>query len=208
MERVCNEMSPKDPDAAPVDLVRAHRASALISVQLDALDLLANPAAAMSFEARRWVLYKTVDKMVHIYQVIGENRAVDLRLSGASTSQALMDHRTIHIIPSVFIDNALKYSHRGEVVYVRVWDEFRGNTPVISVEVRSHGPVATKEEEDNLFVRRGRGQAARGVSEGSGIGLTLAKIVADQHNGWISAIQQPLSGGRAEWKFKFQIARV
>src|SRR5260370_9292173 len=124
----------------------------------------------MSFEARRWVLYKTVEKMVHIYKVIAENREVDLRLSGASTSLALMDHRTIHIIPSVFIDNALKYCHRGEIVYVRVCDEFRGTVPVISVEVKSHGPIATKEEEENLFVRRGRGQAARGVSEGSGIG--------------------------------------
>ncbi|HYW47972.1 MAG TPA: HAMP domain-containing sensor histidine kinase [Bryobacteraceae bacterium] len=207
MERACYEASPKDPDDAPVDLVRAHRASALISVQLDALDLLANPASAMSFEPQQRVFYKTVDKIVRMYQVIADNRNVKLQLRGGSMAEAQLDNRTIHIIPSVFVDNAVKYSEPGEAVDVHVWDELRAGAPVISVEVASRGPAAAPEEEQNLFVRRGRGQAAKGVAEGSGIGLTLAKIVADQHKGWISASQLPLNG-RAEWKFKFQIPRA
>lgn len=68
MERACYAQSPGDPDDAGVELVRAHRASALISVQLDALDLLANPSSAMSVEGQRRVFYKTVDKIVRMYR--------------------------------------------------------------------------------------------------------------------------------------------
>ena len=208
MERACTKQSPDDPDAAPVDLVRAFRASSLMSVQLDALDLLANPASAMSFAPRRWVFYRTVDKMVRIYRVIADGRTVTIRLTGSSVSMALLDERTIHIIPSAFIDNAVKYSQPGGMVEVHVSDGLRGNIPVITVEVTSNGPVATPEEERNLFVSRGRGKAARAIAEGSGIGLTLAKIVADQHKGWISASQRPLPTGRSEWTFKFQVPRL
>jgi signal transduction histidine kinase len=208
MERACTKVSPIDPDDAPVELVRAHRASSLISLQLDALDLLANPASAMSFSPRRWVFYRTVDKLVRIYKVLADNRNVRLRLLGSSVSEALLDERTIHIIPSVFIDNAVKYSETGGPVDVRVSEEIRDGRAVISVEVTSNGPVASEDEEKNLFRERGRGKAARGISEGSGIGLTLAKIVSDQHGGWISAKQKRLQGGRAEWNFKFQLPRV
>lgn len=208
MERACYAQSPDDPDDAPVELVRAHRASALISVQLDALDLLANPASAMSFEGQRRVFYKTVDKIVRMYRVVAENRNVKLQMRGGSLAEAQVDHRTIHIIPSVFIDNAIKYSQGGETVDVHVWDEQRDGVPVIAVEVISWGPAASPEEEQNLFVRRVRGQAAKRVAEGSGIGLTLAQVVANQHKGWIAANQRPLSTGRAEWRFKFQIPRV
>jgi signal transduction histidine kinase len=208
MERACEAESPDDVDAATIELVRAHRASVLISVQLDALDLLANPASAMSFEPRRAVFYKTVDKMVRIYQVLAEQRNVTIRKTGVSFSYADVDNRTIHIIPSVFIDNAIKYSQPGETVDVHVSDDTRAGLPVITVEVQSNGPSATSEEEQALFLRRGRGSAAEAVAQGSGLGLTLAKIVADQHKGWYSATQKPFIGGRARWTFRFQIPRV
>lgn len=208
MERACDAASPGDPDLAPVELVRAHRASVLISVQLDALDLLANPASAMSFEPRKLVFYKTVDKMFRIYRVLADSRDVKIRMSGYSFSQADLDTRTIHIIPSVFIDNAIKYSQPGETVDVHVNDGSRGGLPVITVEVMSNGPGVTNEEEENLFVKRGRGKAALAVAEGSGLGLTLAKIVADQHKGWISASQTPHIGDRARWVFKFEVPRL
>jgi light-regulated signal transduction histidine kinase (bacteriophytochrome) len=208
MERACGNESPEDPDAATIELVRAHRASVLISVQLDALDLLANPVSAMSFEPRKSVFYKTVDKMVRIYRVLADSKDVKIRLTGVSFAQANLDNRTIHIIPSVFIDNAIKYSQTGETVDVHVTDGSRGGLPVITVEVLSNGPAATDNEERDLFVKRGRGKAAQAVAEGSGLGLTLAKIVADQHKGWISASQRPLAEGRSRWNFAFQIPRV
>lgn len=208
MERACYAESPDDPDAARLELVRAHRASSLISVQLDALDLLANPASAMSFAPQRWVFYKIVDKMVRMYQVVAENRQVILQLSGRSVADVRVDLRTIHVVPSVFIDNAVKYSAPGERVRVHVADELRANIPVVTLEVTSRGPVATPEEEENLFLHRGRGRAARDVAEGSGIGLTLAKVVADQHRAWIHAEQRQLTTGRAEWIFRFQIPRI
>jgi hypothetical protein len=168
MERACtNKSTTGDPDDAPAELVRAHRASGLISVQLDALDLLANPASAMSFKPRPWVFYKIVDKIVRIYRVIGDNRNVRIRLSGTSKSDAHLDQRTIHIIPSVFIDNAVKYSESGDTVEVHVCDELRESRPVITLQVTSNGPAVSEAEERNLFHQRGaamrHAQLRRGV---------------------------------------------
>jgi len=209
MERACEkESSTGDPDDAPVQLVRAYRASSLISLQLDALDLLANPASAMSFSPRPWVFYRTVDKLVRIYRVIADSRDVRIRLSGTSLSHAAVDQRTIHIIPSVFIDNAVKYSKAGETVEVHVSEGYYETLPVITLCVKSTGPVATPAEERVLFVERARGKAATAIAEGSGVGLTLAKVVAKQHNGWIGAQQRPLTNNRSEWTFTFQIRRL
>ncbi len=210
MERACTKASLSgNPDEAPEDLVRAFRASSLMSAQMDALDLLANPGAAADLVApRRWVFYRIVDKMVRIYRVVADTRQVRLRLTGGSVAEALLDLRTIHVIPSVFIDNAVKYSQPGDLVEIRVFDDVRESRPVITVEVVSTGPAATAEEERALFVKPGRGTAARAVAQGSGVGLTVAKIVADQHGGWITADQRPSSAGRAEWTFRFQVGRA
>jgi Histidine kinase-, DNA gyrase B-, and HSP90-like ATPase len=205
LERTCLEESPLDPDAARVDLVRAHRASALISVQLDALDLLANPATAMSFEPRPRVFYKVVDKIVRMYRVIGDSKGVKIRMRGSSTAKAKLDVRTEHIIPSVFIDNAIKYARHGDLVDVFVSDYSEGYQQYVSVEVTSLGPVASEAEEQRLFLQRGRGHNAEEFAQGSGVGLTLAKVVADQHGGRISASQRSVGNGLAEWVFRFQL---
>jgi signal transduction histidine kinase len=208
MERACAHESPDDLDSATLELVRAHRASGLISLQLDALDLLANPATAMTFSPKRRILYRVVDKVFRIYKVLAENKNVDLRLTGYSTSEAMLDERTIHIVPSVFIDNAIKYSPQRETVEVHMREDTSSAGPIIEISVVSIGPAATDEEVARLFNARGRGEAARRVAQGSGIGLTLAKIVSDQHNGKISASRKPVSQDLAEWTFAFKISKV
>src|SRR5437870_4535803 len=107
MKHAGTNANPKKPHEAPQDSALAFRASSLMSVQLDALDLLANPSSAMSFTPRQWVFYKVIDKIVRLYRVIADNRHVRLRFTGSSVAEALLDQRTIHIIPSVFIDNAV-----------------------------------------------------------------------------------------------------
>ena len=210
MERVCTAASPngKDPDRAPADLVRVFRASALISVQLDALDLLANPASAMSFKPRDWVFYRVVDKMVRIFEVLAEGRGVRMTLSGSSTAKILADERTIHIIPSAFIDNAIKYSKRGGNVGIHVGEGVRDNRHVVTCSVRSEGPPASAEEEQRLFKCRGRGEAARAMAEGTGVGLALAKVVSDQHGGTVFAVQRRTGPERSEWQFSCEIPVV
>jgi light-regulated signal transduction histidine kinase (bacteriophytochrome) len=207
MERVCTKQSPNpnDPDEAPADLVRALRASGLISVQLDALDLLANPQTAMTFGPRKWVFYRVVDKIVRIYRALAENKRIKIRFNGTSMAWSQLDERTIHIIPSAFIDNAIKYSPGGGVVDVRIADEVRNGRPVVTLQVRSLGPSSTPDEEAAMFKSRGRGRAARAFTEGTGVGLVLAKVVADQHSGEIYTSQRRVENSRSEWTFTFHI---
>lgn len=210
MERVCTKNSPdgRTPDKAPTDFVRVFRASCLISVQLDALDLLANPASAMSFNPREWVFYRVVDKMVRIFEVLSDTRGVRLILTGNSTARVLADERTIHIIPSAFIDNAIKYSKRDGTVSIHVGEGVRDNRHVVTCRVTSEGPPASAEEEFRLFKSRGRGEAARALAEGTGVGLALARVVAEQHGASVSATQRRTSTDRSEWTFACDVPIV
>ncbi len=205
MERVCTEQSAdkNDPDSAPRDLVRAHRASSLISVQLDALDILATSSTApLPFEARRWVFYRVVDKLVRIYRVLADSKNISIRFVGSSVTEVLIDQRTIHIIPSAFIDNAIKYSPAKGTITISVSDEEYNRWPVVALRVDSEGPSATIEEERSLFVTRGRGAAARAAAEGTGAGLALAKVVADQHHADLTVRQERIPGTeRSRWLF-------
>jgi hypothetical protein len=49
-----------------------------------------------------------------------------------------------------------------------------------------------------------RDKAAGAVAEGSGVELTLARIIAEQHKGWIARSQSCSDRIKAEWTFTFR----
>lgn len=205
MERVCMEERPGDPETATPDLVRAWKASELISHQLDALDLLANPHLVDARPNKPVVFYKIVDKVFRIYKPGAVTKGVTLRLTGRSDAKALVYDGTIHIAPSAFIDNAIKYSPRGGDIEVRVFGGARDNVPYVGFEVVSQGPCADSSEEAALFRERGRGSAAKKQAEGSGVGLVLVSAVARQHGAHVSKSQRRISDTMSEWTFAFEI---
>lgn len=205
MERLCGRASPKNPERADTDLVRAWKASEMISHHLDALDILSNPNLANQPPNKTIVLYKLVDQVQRIYQPRADAKKLSLRLTGQSVARAVVHDGTMHIVPSALIDNAIKYSPRGGDVEVHVFEGVLDNIPTVGFEVLSHGPTATAVEERRLFVGRGRGEAAKALAEGSGVGLVLVHSVAKQHHARASAIQKPQGNGWSEWCFRFEM---
>ncbi len=205
MERSCLNESPADPDKASPDLVRAWKASELVSVHLDALDVLANPDSIRGIQKHPTTFYKIVDMVSRIYRPMAQEKGVVLQLSGRSEAKVQSDGRTLHIVPSALIDNAIKYSDKGGRIDVCVGDSWRDGKRLVSVTVENDGPSATRAEEQKFFVGEARGELAKKRAEGSGLGLRLANVVAGLHGGRLSHEQRALAAGRARWRFCFEM---
>ena len=89
------------------------------------------------------------------------------------------------------IDNAVRYSPPGERVLVRAYVE--GSNLVISVV--DHGPGIPKTEQERIFERFYRVDAARSrESGGTGLGLSIAKHLVEAHGGRIQ-VQSDVGAG-------------
>ena len=80
------------------------------------------------------------------------------------------------------LDNAVRYSPPGGRILVRAYVE--GSNLVISVT--DHGPGIPKTEQERIFERFYRADAARSrESGGTGLGLSIAKHLVEAHGGRI-----------------------
>ena len=99
--------------------------------------------------------------------------------------------------------NAIKYTAPGGHVVVDVSpDERRG---VLAVDVSDTGVGIAGDELPRVFEKFYRGQSARKMASGSGLGLPLVKYIIEKiHGGHLSATSEPGKGST----FSFEIALV
>jgi two-component system, OmpR family, sensor kinase len=91
----------------------------------------------------------------------------------------------------IMVENALKYTPEGGKVFVSAWEE----SEQVTIVVEDTGIGIKEEELPFLFKRFFRTSSARMHSpEGVGLGLTIAKLIVDQHQGTISIKSEPGKG--------------
>jgi signal transduction histidine kinase len=94
----------------------------------------------------------------------------------------------------ILLDNAVKYSHSGGAVVIRlaVADQ------MYRIEVEDHGPGIGLESQPRIFDRFYRADPARsraaGTSGGAGLGLSIARWVAEAHQGRLNLISSSAAG--------------
>lgn len=92
------------------------------------------------------------------------------------------DSAKINIVLQNLIDNAIKYSPNGEKIEINLT---RINTTV-QISIKDNGIGINEKEHGSIFERFFRGSnAVRTVTEGSGIGLFIAKKIIEDHGGRI-----------------------
>ena len=91
---------------------------------------------------------------------------------------ALLEQAVLNLI-----DNAVKFSERGEEVRVQARQADEG----LVITVADEGPGIPREHQDRLFERFYRVDRARSRSEGgTGLGLAIVKHIAQAHGGTVS----------------------
>jgi two-component system sensor histidine kinase MprB len=112
-------------------------------------------------------------------------RTIELVLDGDGTVRA-RPHMTERAIANL-VDNALKYSPASTPIEVRVGTS--------CIEVCDHGPGIAPSEQDRVFERFFRADAARSVP-GSGLGLAIVRQIVERHGGSVWARNGPDGGAR------------
>jgi signal transduction histidine kinase len=87
------------------------------------------------------------------------------------------------------IDNAVKYSPPGDEVEVSAWSD-NGRA---CVTVRDHGPGIPREQQGLIFEKFGRANVGGG-KPGTGLGLFIARSIAEAHGGSLAIRSAPGQG--------------
>jgi signal transduction histidine kinase len=116
------------------------------------------------------------------WYAVAERRGISLRIAELEEAPARLHPVLIGRLLGILVDNAIRYTPDGGRVEVSVRDE--AGRPVL--EVRDGGIGIPEGERDRLFERFYRGRAARRLApEGSGLGLPIARWIAEEHAGSI-----------------------
>lgn len=198
-ERLAKEESPDNPDRASRPLVSIWKTAELMSQQFDVLEILANEDLARLPLNSAGNIYKIFDKCARIYSPDGSPH--DIKLHAPSTgfsAKVRFCDKTIPIIPTVLLQNAVKYSL--PMTDVRVDFLMVGSRCRVSVLNYTKPNSALN---DSVFER---GVRASGDSEGSGIGLYVAQLVAAQHGTRITVQVSNTSATLALCRFEVEFA--
>jgi signal transduction histidine kinase len=88
------------------------------------------------------------------------------------------------------IDNAVKYSPPGDEVQV----EAVGSDGRVVIEVRDRGPGISPEHQRIIFEKFGRVQVGEAAKPGTGLGLFIARSIAEAHGGSLEVRSAPERG--------------
>ena len=94
--------------------------------------------------------------------------------------QVLGDRKELEQLVTIFLDNACKYSRPGGLIQVTL---NQPDTKHIRLSVMDEGAPLSPEEQKHLFDRFYRADQSRTDTSGYGLGLAIAKSIADSH-GW------------------------
>lgn len=128
---------------------------------------------------------KIVSDAVAEFEVLTQGKALSLREEIDPTVTCIGDRNLLQQLLGILMDNAIKYCDEKGEIFIRLQ---KGRQMVLTVE---NTYAAVEELElDRLFDRFYRADKARTFTGGYGVGLSLAKAIAEKHKGSITAYQK------------------
>jgi len=150
------------------------------------------------FSFEKAVLSDLISNVYKELQIKAKNKRLELLWAKDETvdDTVMMDAEKIRHVIYNFVDNAIKYSERGDVLITAV-NEDSG----IAVRVKDQGLGFNKEDEINFFQKFYRGKNVDGVNvNGTGLGIYVCKKFIEAHNGKVWA-KSPGLGNGSEFGF-------
>ena len=123
-------------------------------------------------------------------RALGSARGVRVEVDGLEEAPLLGDAVLLRQLLMILLDNAVKFTPGGGEVRVGV--QHREGT--VRLSVADSGPGIPPEQLPQVFERFFRGDPARARGTGAGLGLSIARWIAQAHSGTI-AITSPAGGG-------------
>jgi signal transduction histidine kinase len=102
------------------------------------------------------------------------------------------DRERLRQVLQNLVDNAVKYSPARGDVRVAAWQE----NGVVRIAVTDEGPGIPVEDQRLIFEKFGRSNAAGAAKPGTGLGLFIARSIAESHGGTLEVESEPQRGSR------------
>lgn len=134
-------------------------------------------------------LNELVQALMASFAVLASSKKIDIAFDSEAECRIRGDEEGLRVLVSNLLDNAIRYTPQNGKIIVRLGKE-QGH-PVL--EVSDDGPGIPKNERDKVFQRFYRIPGT--ASTGSGLGLSIVKSVADNHNAAVSVSNGPFQRG-------------
>lgn len=134
---------------------------------------------------------RVVAEAVDRNKLTAEGKAITITVGGHTDDRIFGDRDLLMTAFRNLIDNAIRYSPEGTSVGVGV----RSRDGLVQVSVTDQGPGIAPEEQERIFERFYRVDAARSrQTGGTGLGLSIVKHVISNHGGEVTLWSQPGQG--------------
>jgi signal transduction histidine kinase/purine-cytosine permease-like protein/ActR/RegA family two-component response regulator len=167
----------------------------LLSLIEGSLDLARIEAGRFKLEPGPWAFGQAMDDLVRLLALQAAAKGLEFRYTPPSSlpDWVRADGKRVQQILINILGNAIKFTPQGQVTlrlhYAREMARF---------EIEDSGPGMSAEELERVFEPFERGAAAGAASSGTGLGLTIAKMLTDLMGGELKVASTPGRGTRFE----------
>ena len=165
--------------------------------------LIDNLLESLTFEAGRFVIHPEdtdlnaiIDEAIHIVKPLLTRRGQ--KLVRDQSNEMLMVHVDATRLTQVLVNllsNASKYGPMEQTILIKAQPD---GEDMLRISVTDQGPGIPKAERSKLFQRFTRLENLDGPQYGIGLGLSVVKIIIDEHGGQ-TAIEDAPGGGSVFW---------
>lgn len=160
---------------------------------VDRLLTLSRASSAESTEAVPLDLGSLSEEVAAHLRVLAEERTQTIEVRRETSALCLADPLLIRQALINLVDNALKYSPDGSRVVLTARSVEQTGTLFVCVDVTDQGPGIESHDVDRIFQRFYHGEAPAGTRS-HGLGLAIAKAVAEAHQGRLTSESAPGQG--------------
>jgi CheY-like chemotaxis protein len=165
----------------------------LLSLIEGTLDLARIEGGRLTLQQRPIDLADFVQQTARMIEVQARAKGIAFELVQDKNMPAVVradDKRLRQILINV-LGNAVKFTARGKVRFIVHYAR-----DLASFEIEDSGPGIAPDELEHIFEPFVRGSAAQGAAAGSGLGLTIARMLTHVMGGELSATSTPGVGSR------------
>jgi signal transduction histidine kinase len=155
----------------------------------DVLDTSRIEAGTFSYTFGELDLARLVEDAVATASV-GQDAVRVVASVSASLPRIRGDRERLRQVLGNLLDNAVKYSPDREEVRVTA----QGEDGLVRIAVIDHGPGIPRDQQRLIFEKFGRAEVPGGSKPGTGLGLFIARSIAEAHGGSLDVRSQPDAG--------------